>query len=462
VAHLELRSGDEPVAFPLDFDRTVIGENPGEARPGAEEARFAFTGGGLSDEHAEIRRTPQGFKVIDLESRHGTRVNGRYVNQQVLAEGDEIVLGKVTLVFRAGDALPGPIAAAPPKAVRRGGSPSKKATPRRAAPASRAPGGRAAPARADRSAARTAKAAPTGDRKRRAQRRVADEEEFEDEYEERLDRRAAQAAERKRKQTLTIATIVIPVVALLMFLLWQGLKSEGSINERVRRRMLAQQDALQWSAMLETAKEALPDNGDHDYLAVLELKKEALKQSAHSQDLAQLDAANKGWRAVQVWRQSNWDEDDEFVARIDAYLAEFGALGGASVQEARKNRFKITGTSGGGAPKNAAQAWQRLESELALVHETGQYGGALHRLEEFWREHGAANIALRPKKEAMKKELLEGAKKYFARRLYSARRNASQGAKGKAARILAQAAETIGLPEYRQRAADEADKLGDL
>jgi len=52
-----------------------------------------------SRKHFQVEKTDFGFKVVDLESRNGTRVNDRVVNQALLRPGDRIVVGKHTLTF---------------------------------------------------------------------------------------------------------------------------------------------------------------------------------------------------------------------------------------------------------------------------------------------------------------------------------------------------------------------------
>jgi pSer/pThr/pTyr-binding forkhead associated (FHA) protein len=47
----------------------------------------------ISRRHAEVRRTPQGWQLVDLNSSNGTFVNGRRVSSAVLAPGDVIGLG---------------------------------------------------------------------------------------------------------------------------------------------------------------------------------------------------------------------------------------------------------------------------------------------------------------------------------------------------------------------------------
>jgi pSer/pThr/pTyr-binding forkhead associated (FHA) protein len=48
----------------------------------------------ISRRHAEVRRTPQGWQLVDLNSSNGTFVNGRRVTSATLAPGDVIGLGQ--------------------------------------------------------------------------------------------------------------------------------------------------------------------------------------------------------------------------------------------------------------------------------------------------------------------------------------------------------------------------------
>ncbi len=57
----------------------------------------------LSRQHFQVERTEFGFKVVDRESRNGTRVNDDFVNQHLLRPGDRIQIGKLVLVFKDPD-----------------------------------------------------------------------------------------------------------------------------------------------------------------------------------------------------------------------------------------------------------------------------------------------------------------------------------------------------------------------
>lgn len=52
-----------------------------------------------SRRHCQIEKIDQGYKLVDLESRNGTRVNEEFVNQKLLASGDVIRIGDVTITF---------------------------------------------------------------------------------------------------------------------------------------------------------------------------------------------------------------------------------------------------------------------------------------------------------------------------------------------------------------------------
>lgn len=56
----------------------------------------------VSRGHAEIRHENRQFTVVDSGSLNGTYVNSTATDSAVLADGDEIWIGKFRLVFQAG------------------------------------------------------------------------------------------------------------------------------------------------------------------------------------------------------------------------------------------------------------------------------------------------------------------------------------------------------------------------
>lgn len=53
----------------------------------------------VSRRHAELRWTPEGYVVNDLDSRNGCLANGVRVSAALLRPGDELVLGQVRVRF---------------------------------------------------------------------------------------------------------------------------------------------------------------------------------------------------------------------------------------------------------------------------------------------------------------------------------------------------------------------------
>lgn len=82
--------------------------------------------------HCEIRRTPHGFKVVDLESREGTKINGAFVNSHWLKQGDTLAIGGVEITYLGDSAEPaGKPAPAAPKAPLREIPRDEKGEPKR-------------------------------------------------------------------------------------------------------------------------------------------------------------------------------------------------------------------------------------------------------------------------------------------------------------------------------------------
>ena len=75
---------------------TTIGRRPNND--------IVLAGRGVSNRHAEIRRGPDGFVLVDEGSRNGTFLNGRLVLRAPIRPGDEIQIGRTTIRVFAGDA----------------------------------------------------------------------------------------------------------------------------------------------------------------------------------------------------------------------------------------------------------------------------------------------------------------------------------------------------------------------
>jgi FHA domain-containing protein/uncharacterized protein DUF1707 len=90
-----------PPAIPLEPPATregqarVLGRNP--------SCDYAIADKTVSGRHAELSRTASGWRIRDLGSLNGTRVNGWLVREQDLKPGDTIELGATFFVFWPAD-----------------------------------------------------------------------------------------------------------------------------------------------------------------------------------------------------------------------------------------------------------------------------------------------------------------------------------------------------------------------
>ncbi len=90
MIRLRVRDGERSRDVELDAERVRFGRLP--------ECDVPLESSGVSREHAEIARGRDGWRVRDLGSRNGTRLNGAPVDDAILVEGDTIALaGDVTI-----------------------------------------------------------------------------------------------------------------------------------------------------------------------------------------------------------------------------------------------------------------------------------------------------------------------------------------------------------------------------
>jgi Protein of unknown function (DUF3662)/FHA domain len=78
----------------LDRPSMTIGRLP--------ECDVVVDDAGASRQHAEVRRTDDGFVLSDLGSTNGTLVNGSPIREHLLEDGDRITIGETVLEFQSG------------------------------------------------------------------------------------------------------------------------------------------------------------------------------------------------------------------------------------------------------------------------------------------------------------------------------------------------------------------------
>ena len=100
-AHLRLLdAGDEQPVFELSAEETTIGR--------LSDSDIVITNPYVSRRHAKVIRRGGAFFVSDINSTHGTFVNGSRVSEQRLLPGDRISLGhdQVQLLFQDSEQIP--------------------------------------------------------------------------------------------------------------------------------------------------------------------------------------------------------------------------------------------------------------------------------------------------------------------------------------------------------------------
>ena len=101
AAWLELAGPDAVRRVPLEAERATVGKHEANDVPLPPDET-------ASRLHAVLERYPTGWCVRDLGSRNGTWVNGERVWQvRRLRDGDRLLLGRTSLVFRTDEPLAG-------------------------------------------------------------------------------------------------------------------------------------------------------------------------------------------------------------------------------------------------------------------------------------------------------------------------------------------------------------------
>lgn len=81
--------------YTWEADRIRIGRNSAND--------FVITNASVSSEHCLIERTAEGWRIKDLDSTNGTRLNGSRIDIATLHRDDAISFGDITAVIRGED-----------------------------------------------------------------------------------------------------------------------------------------------------------------------------------------------------------------------------------------------------------------------------------------------------------------------------------------------------------------------
>jgi adenylate cyclase len=86
---ISYKDSDEEILYKLDKDEVTLGRSP--------KADLVLQDYGVSRLHAKLVRDEQGYNLVDLDSRNGTKLNSVEVKNARINKGDVITLGNFTL-----------------------------------------------------------------------------------------------------------------------------------------------------------------------------------------------------------------------------------------------------------------------------------------------------------------------------------------------------------------------------
>ncbi|HLD35907.1 MAG TPA: FHA domain-containing protein [Planctomycetota bacterium] len=91
MTQIILKEQDSTQAFNITKDIITIGRS--------SKNDIVVRQGELSRFHCQIRKTADGYMIVDLDSRNGIHFNGAKIKEKKLEVGDEILVGKSTIIF---------------------------------------------------------------------------------------------------------------------------------------------------------------------------------------------------------------------------------------------------------------------------------------------------------------------------------------------------------------------------
>jgi predicted component of type VI protein secretion system len=109
MPRLRVKDGERDETVALTQPMLTIGRSP--------DNHVILTDRECSRHHCYIERVETGYKLVDMESRNGTKANGQFRNQHVLQPGDVVTIGKAEMTFEGDEGAEpaGAAAAAPPE-----------------------------------------------------------------------------------------------------------------------------------------------------------------------------------------------------------------------------------------------------------------------------------------------------------------------------------------------------------
>jgi hypothetical protein len=462
MASLVITLGARRWEVALEEDGLRAGSGP--------SCRLVLADAAVSREHLEFKRAGGGWKVVDLESATGTRVNGGFVNQRALAEGDVIEVGGARLEYRAGPLAAGAPVPAPLGEPAPEPAPSPAFRPVPAVPVAAAATPSAAPVPAAPAAAPPA--ATFAPRPAGAPRAAGGA------------RRATPVASRARSSGGTppwFAVATLGLVALAALFVFNS-GGERHRNQTLLMRLEAHQQKFEYDAMIALERDVDPTEalyGD-PARAKIALAKGALAEQRQAL-LEQESIRFLEWQ-IRKFHQDNRGDTKGLIARYDEYLDKFpNTSGWADVAD---KRLKLAGAPSpaalrapparGDLPAGSAPAAPAGASPGALLNAASEeadrleakerFGDALAVYDRFASNAGstlsAADAeAFRSQMEKRKAKVVKAAEAAFEQMELKAFTLSESGSIAEAEALYKRACETYGIDGLVDRAKFQLDEL---
>jgi hypothetical protein len=425
MAKLLIREGDRTTVYEVLDEVITIGRS--------EDAAVRVGDATVGGKHCQVRSVPGvGFKLIDLESRNGTKVNGSFVNQHVLRDGDEIQLGAVRISFRDEDAVEMAPAAAPPR-------PAVVAA--RPAPARPAP-------------ARPAAARPAPPRPPR-------------------ERDPGREPYRRRQPSNAPLIMLGGAVGLLLMmvaaLIFAGPWFNLSPNQSIFFDMRELQKKERYKEALELAKQANPSGHRDAYEKIQKLKAEIQEQLLGVEMDTAGNQAQREYRDVETFVIRNKDENPEAaVAKLREYITKWkNTFWGSQAEILLEQNFG--GGSGGGIAEDDTDGQKKIDREFRAATKRAteltsvdRFGAAREVIEKFWEKnqlYAEDMSAWTSRKDGAIEEILSRAEDRWEELAEKAEAHVDKGEYEKAKEIYGRIRDRFGLEDFEARAKREISRL---
>jgi len=337
MAKLTIEEGGRSTVYEILEELVTVGRQEGVSVKVSDAT--------VGKEHCQIRRLAgQGYKLIDLESRNGTKVNGSFVNQRMLQNGDVIEVGKTRIVFTG-------------------------AAPARAAPAP-------APAAAPVAPRPPARPAP-GPRVERAR----------DPQEPRTYRRYSRSS---NAPVIVVGVVVGMLVFLAAAVIFAGKWFEHGHNQKIWLDMIDLQNQERYREAVALAAQADPD-GDRDYWEKVQAAKAEAQAVLDAGDAqADLRAMRQEFYAIEGWCQDHFSDVAGAVSRWEAFIEKHPPES-LWVRQAREKLKKLMGSEwtepGPGETDGdwkIDRRWRTVLETVKRLESQDRFHDAQEAVQDFW------------------------------------------------------------------------------